>query len=149
MENTNSCFLLARAQDADVARLKLHNSIVEGRIIEVNLANPKNNANKGPTLVNPFIRTAAMPIPAQHQGPTIVWRKPVHEMVQQQFPANLSSKATHQTLMEAETRLAEAQMVVLQLRQMMMYQQIVQPELGAGGDFSGHQFDINKTFRGI
>ena len=139
---------MARAQDADVARLKLHNTIVEGRIIEVNLATPKNNANKGSAMINPFYKTAAMPIPAPHQGSTIIWRKPVQEMMQQQYPVSFS-KPTHKTLMEAETRLAEAQMYVLQVRQRMMYQQIVQPEFGAGGDYSGHQYDVTKNLRGM
>ena len=73
---------MARNQDADVARLRLHGTIVEGRIIEVNLATLKNSTTK------PFTPAKA----------STVWRKP------KRF-----ARPTPRTLMEVEANLAEAQ----------------------------------------
>jgi len=120
---------MARAQDADLARLRLHNSIVEGRIIEVNLATPKNSSPKllgSPA--SPFGSLGpAAPMPKTPS--TIVWRKPL---------TPTSYKPSPRTMLEAEARLAEAQLTVLQLRQKMMYQQF-RTGLGPGGDMDDQE----------
>jgi len=111
---------MARSQDADVARLKLHNTIVEGRIIEVNLATPKNTANRQ----NPFStgsQAAGIQIPQVRRSPTIIWRKPAVAGVGLPVPRRSSN-----SLLEAEAKLAEAQLAVLQIRQKMVYQQFAQ-----------------------
>ena len=115
---------MARAQDTDLARLRLYNSIVEGRIIEVNLATPKNSSPKSlSSPASPF-RSLGPAAPMPKTPSTIVWRKPL---------TPTSYKPSPRTMLEAEARLAEAQLTVLQLRQKMMYQQF-RTGLGAGGD---------------
>ena len=92
---------MARKQDADVARGSLHGAIVEGRIIEVNLATPKNSKPMQSGPLYHFHHYDALP----PSGASIVWGKP------QRF-----SRATPRDLMEAEANLAEAQRNLIQLR---------------------------------
>ena len=115
---------IARTQDTDLARLRLHNSIVEGRIIEVNLATPKNSAPKPLCSTASLFGSLGPAAPLPKTPSTIVWRKPL---------TPTSYKPSPRTMLEAEARLAEAQLTVLQLRQKMMYQQF-RTGLGAGGD---------------
>ena len=109
---------MARSQDADLARLKLHNTIVEGRIIEVNLATPKNSVTRqNASILNPFSsgsQAAGVPIP--HVPSTIIWRK----------PASPGSRTASKSLLEAEAKLAAAQLAVLQIRKKIVYQQFAQ-----------------------
>ena len=120
---------MARAQDADLARLRLHNSIVEGRIIEVNLATPKNSAPKPLCSPASLFGSLGPAAPLPKTPSTIVWRKPL---------TPTSYKPSPRTMLEAEARLAEAQLTVLQLRQKMMYQQF-RTGLGAGGDMGDQE----------
>jgi len=110
---------MARSQDADRARLMLNNTIVEGRIIEVNLATPKNTTVPR-SIMNPIgsyhPTSQAIPIP---QNSTIVWRKPVGQM----FSGQGQKKTSSEALLEAEAKLAEAQLEVLRARQRLVYQQ--------------------------
>ena len=114
---------MARSQDADLARLKLHNTIVEGRIIEVNLATPKNSVTRqNASFFNPFLsgsQAADFPIPKAPS--TIIWRKPASP------GASLpGSRTASKSLLEAEAKLAEAQLAVLQIRKKIVYQQFAQ-----------------------
>ena len=81
---------MSRGRDADNARIRLNQAIVEGRIIEVNLATPK--------LVGMKKTSADVGSPAGD------------------FPISAGSS---QALLEAEMKLAEAQMEVLKLRKQM------------------------------
>ena len=81
---------MSRGREADNARIRLNQAIVEGRIIEVNLATPK---------VAGFKKTSA------DVGP------PAEDLA----VSSGSSKA----LIEAEMKLAQAQMEVLKLRKEM------------------------------
>ena len=78
---------MSRGREADNARIRLHQAVVEGRIIEVNLATPK---------VVGFKKT-----PVDVDSPGV-------------DPAD--SPGSSKALMEAELRLAQAQMEVLRLR---------------------------------
>jgi len=78
---------LSKGVDADMGRLVLHGSIVEGRVIEVNLATPK--CNYQPMWERTMLPAVSDPI----------------------------------ALLKAQTRLAEAQLAVLQMQQKMMYDQ--------------------------
>ena len=100
---------MARNQDADVARLILHGTIIEGRIIEVNLATPKKSTSKP---MPSGIKFSSLPqsVPFPPSQASIVWRKP-HNFGPQRF-----TRATPSTLMEAEANLAEAKMNLIQLR---------------------------------
>ena len=78
---------MSRGRDADHARIRLNQAIVEGRIIEVNLATPrvvsvkKTSADVGPPVEDPAV-----------------------------------SPVSSEALMEAELKLAQAQREVLRLR---------------------------------
>ena len=128
---------MARSQDADRARLMLNNTIVEGRIIEVNLATPK-NSSASRSNINPIgsysHATPTIPIP---QNSTIVWRKPSSPMFTQQGQKKSSSEA----LLEAEAKLAEAQLEVLRARQRLIYHQFSHGTSSIDGQFS---FDARK-----
>ena len=105
---------MSRSQDADVARLRLHGSIVEGRVIDVNLATPKNSTPKPlPSSGAGFPSfPQAFPLPASEAS--IVWRKPL-TLGPKKFP-----RATPESLLEAEVNFAEAQLKLLQLRRQRM-----------------------------
>ena len=117
---------MARDQDADVARLRLHGTIVEGRIIEVNSAHPKNSTPKPIQSRSSFssISQSAQLPPSQV---SIVWRKP------QAFGSRRFGRASPRTLMEAEANFAEAQRNLLEFRQRVMVQERV--NLGDGDFF--------------
>ena len=121
---------MSRGRDADDALIKLNHSIVEGRIIEVNLATPKNSAPKPLCSPASLFGSLGPAAPLPKTPSTIVWRKPL---------TPTSYKPSPRTMLEAEARLAEAQLTVLQLRQKMMYQQF-RTGLGAGGDVD-HQME--------
>ena len=93
---------MARNQDADVARLSLHGSIVEGRIIEVNLATPKSSK----PMSGPCYHSGVLP----PSGASIVWRQP------QISGSQKFTRASPRNLMEAAANLAEAQRNLIQLR---------------------------------
>ena len=81
---------MSRGQDADLARARLNHSIVEGRIIEVKLASPKVKKERGEDLP---------------PGVSI--------------PVTLASRCLgcRKSLVEAETKMYEAQLEVLKLHQ--------------------------------
>merc|ERR1719209_1510191 len=95
---------LAKSDDADKARMVLHGSTVEGRIIEVNLATPKITPVNRPSCTQPATWMNSFP---------------------SSFPARVFS--THSpsisplVMLQAQTRLAEAQLEVLQMQQRMMH----------------------------
>ena len=104
---------MAREEDADTAMATLHWSVVEGRVIDVNLANKK-------TIVSS--RTQDLP----SMGSTIVWRKTDRP------PAVLSYPTVSPLVMvEAQIRLAEAQLAVLQMQQTMLHDQHKEDNTGA------------------
>ena len=97
---------MAKGEDADTARMVLHGSTVEGRIIEVNLATPK---------ITPVNR----PTCTQQQA---TWMKSFPSPVFHGRTFNTpSTSVTSLTLLQAQTRLAEVQLEVLQLQQKMMH----------------------------
>ena len=104
---------MARNQDADVARMRLHGTIIEGRIIEVNLATPKNSTPK-PMPSATMFSSLPQSVPFPPSQASIVWRKP------QPFGPQRFTRATPKTLMEAEANLAEAQKHLIQLRRQSM-----------------------------
>ena len=104
---------MARDQDADVARLRLYGTIVEGRIIEVNLATPKNSSSKALPSGTLF-STMPQPVPLPPSQASIVWRKP------QPFGPQRFVSATPRTLMEAEANFVEAQRNLFHLRRQSM-----------------------------
>ena len=97
---------MARNQDADVARLSLHGAIVEGRIIEVNLATPKSSKPISRSSYTGCYHSGALP----PSGASIVWWQP------QPLGSQRFSRASPRDLMEAEANLAEAQRNLIQLR---------------------------------
>jgi len=90
---------MSRGQDADNAHRRLNHSIVEGRIIEVNLATPK---------ISGFKRS----------------RSPVGDILgfSSGSPGSSFTLASSKALVEAETKLAEAKLEVLQIRKQMHLQ---------------------------
>ena len=136
---------MARAQDADLARLKLHNSIVEGRIIEVNLATPKIHTPR-PSSIN---NTRMSPYPPAPDT-TIIWRKPMQDY-QPSFSRTSSapvfSRPSSKSMIEAEARLAEAQLSVLQMRQRMMYHQLGFSSGAGHTSYHHHQFSSANNTR--
>ena len=91
---------MSRGKDADNALIRLNHSIVEGRIIEVNLAVPKVPGSK---------KTS------DDSVPTGVSRKG-SPPPSPSFPGSLASP---QALVEAEAKLAEAKKEVSRIRQQM------------------------------
>jgi len=95
---------LAKSEDADTARMVLHGSTVEGRIIEVNLATPK---------ITPVNRPSCTQL--------ATWMNSFPSS----FPARVFSTHSASTpplaMLQAQTRLAEAQLEVLQMQQRMMH----------------------------
>ena len=104
---------MARNQYADLARMRLHGTIIEGRIIEVNLATPKNSTPK-PMVSGTMFSNLPQSVPFPPSQALIVWRKP------QPFGPQSFTRATPRTLMEAEANLAEAQRHLIQLRRQSM-----------------------------
>ena len=102
---------MSRSQDADVARLKLHNTIVEGRIIEVNLATPKNSTAPKSSMSEHQSNSLSAP-----HGSTVTWRKTSSPVMSSMMSPAVSRP---RSLLEAEARLAEAQLAVLQMKQKM------------------------------
>jgi len=96
---------LAKSEDADYARMVLHGSTVEGRIIEVNLATPKITPVNRPSCTQPATWMNNFPSPV--------------------FPSRIFSTPSASTsplaMLQAQTRLAEAQLEVLQMQQRMMH----------------------------
>ena len=88
-----------------MARLVLHGSVVEGRIIEVNLATPKISPVNRPSVS----RQTAWTIKTPHRN---------HEEFLLASPAAASI-----AMLDAQTRLAEAELAVLQMQQKLMEQQ--------------------------
>ena len=102
---------LSKGIDADKARAALHGSVVEGRIIEVNLAWPK---------VTPVNRPSV--------DPRMIWtsRSPKYGHRGNAFASTSSANVmSNISLLEAQTRLAEAQLAVLQMQQKIMSDQFV------------------------
>merc|ERR1719431_2005148 len=95
---------LAKSEDADTARMALHGSTVEGRIIEVNLATPKITPVNRPSCTQPATWMSNFP-PVSH-GRTFT---------------TPSTTAAPIAMLQAQTRLAEAQLEVLQMQQRMMH----------------------------
>jgi len=101
---------LAKSEDADYAhadyaRMVLHGSTVEGRIIEVNLATPKITPVNRPSCTQPA-----------------TWMNNLSSPV---YPSRIFSTQSASTsplaMLQAQTRLAEAQLEVLQMQQRMMH----------------------------
>ena len=123
---------LSKEKDADRARIVLHGSSVEGRIVEVNLATPKMTPVSRPSCyAQPATWMTASPSPIVH-GRTF------------STPSSMSSPIA---MLEAQTRLAEAQLAVLEVQQQMMYNQFgvkknEDPSQvgGQGGAFRGEVF---------
>jgi len=98
---------LSKGVDADISRLVLHGSVVEGRVIEVNLATPKMSpASKLHWNYQPMRRMDNVPTD----------QFPFHGMSFSGSP----SVGDPIALLKAQTRLAEAQLAVLQMQQKMM-----------------------------
>ena len=99
---------MSRGKDADHALLRLNHSIVEGRIIEVNLATPKViGLKKTPDdSVPPGVSYLSRKVP----GP------PSPSSPSSPFSPYSSSP---QDLLQAETKLAEAKMEVFRIRKQM------------------------------
>jgi len=95
---------LAKGSDADRARLVLHRSTVEGRIIEVNLATPKITPVNRPSCSQPTMRMNDLSTPVFYS---------------RSF-GTPSTSPSSLAVIHAQTRLAEAQLRVLQLQQRMM-----------------------------
>jgi len=105
---------LAKSDDADRARLSLHGSPVEGRIIEVNLATPKITPANRPSCSQQttWMNDATSPV---FHGRTFT------------TPSTLPSSFA---IIQAQTRLAEVQLRVLQLQQKMMHTKYEEKMLG-------------------
>jgi len=100
---------LSKGKDADMAQMSLHGSTVEGRVIEVNLATPKMipSSRSIPTI---------SPLPDSWQYQQFSHPPPLPTRT---FPPSYSTTS----LLEAQTRLAEAQLAVLQMQQKMIHSQ--------------------------
>ena len=99
---------MSRGKDADNALIRLNHSIVEGRIVEVNLATPK---------VIGFKKSPDVSVP-----PGVSFRKV--SMAGPVSPSSLYSSSpdslvSSQALVEAEAKLAEAKMEVFRIRKQM------------------------------
>jgi len=101
---------MARNQDADVARLSLHGSIVEGRIIEVNLATPKSSKPMSGPLYTGCYHSGVLP----PSGASIVWRQP------QISGSQRFTRASPRDLMEAEANLAQRNLIQLRKQSSVM-----------------------------
>jgi len=106
---------LSNSEEAAVAQRTLHGTIVEGRRIEVNPATPKVR-----TVVGPPTRSPPMPY--------------CEQMMQQNHQSQLLE------LVEAQTRLAEAQLAVLQMRNNILNSQ------DRSRDASGSTLDSKTSF---
>eukprot|EP00092_Neocalanus_flemingeri_P015756 GFUD01017058.1.p1 GENE.GFUD01017058.1~~GFUD01017058.1.p1 ORF type:complete len:385 (-),score=100.32 GFUD01017058.1:269-1423(-) len=104
---------LSKGRDADRAQFKLHGSTVEGRVIEVNLATQK-------VVPSCKIRPPISPLSTSWQ-----FNNPSPVLPGRRFPALYTSNTQQPpaTLLEAQTRLAEAQLAVLQMQQKMLQDQ--------------------------
>merc|ERR1719508_108659 len=99
---------LSKGKDADKAQKGLHGSTVEGRVIEVNLATPK-------MVPSSRSRPISCSLPATWQ-----FQQASHPSL---LPTNTFPPSYSTTLLEAQTRLAEAQLAVLQMQQKMLHSQ--------------------------
>ena len=96
---------MSRGRDADNALIRLNHSIVEGRIIEVNLATPK---------MIGFKKIQHDCVPA---GVSYMSRKaPGLASPSSLYSSSPGSLASSQVLVEAEAKLAEAKKEVIRLR---------------------------------
>ena len=103
---------LSKGRDADTAQETLHGSMVEGRVIEVNLATQKVvSSSRSRPILSP------LPTSWQYTHPSLLPTR--------SFPATItaSPQQTPATLLEAQTRLAEAQLAVLQMQQNLIHSQ--------------------------
>ena len=110
----------SRTRMWQLARLRLHGTIVEGRIIEVNLATPKNSISKSMPSRSLFpLFPQSVPLPSSQVSKRFV-------------------RATPRTLMEAKAKFAEAQRNLIQLRRQSMVDECFNihngDSLGAKGD---------------
>jgi len=128
---------MARNQDADVARLRLHGTIVEGRIIEVNLATPKNSTAK-PMVSGSLFSSLPQSVPFPPSQASIVWRKP-QPLGPQRF-----ARATPRTLMEAEANFAEAQRNLMQFRRQGLVEERFNMDDGDFFEARGERFDQRR-----
>ena len=96
---------MSRGEDADNALIRLDHSIVEGRIIEVNLAVPK---------VTGFKKSPEDSAPGEVSG----------KGSRPSSPSSPGSLASSQALIEAEKRLAEAKLKVLEIRKKIQVEKI-------------------------
>jgi len=94
---------LAKSENADTARMVLHGSTVEGRIIEVNLATPKITPVNRPSCTQPA-----------------TWMSSVSSISHGRTFSTPSTSASSLAMLQAQTRLAEAQLELLQMQQRMM-----------------------------
>jgi len=94
---------LAKSEYADTARMVLHGSTVEGRIIEVNLATPKITPVNRPSCTQPA-----------------TWMSSVSSISHGRTFSTPSTSASSLAMLQAQTRLAEAQLELLQMQQRMM-----------------------------
>jgi len=111
---------LSKGIDADRARAALHGSVVEGRIIEINLARPKLAPVNRPSM--------------NHQ---VMWtsRSPYYSNSSYTYASSSSAGVVPNiALLEAQTRLAEAQLAVLQMQQKIMSDQFVGNMMTEYGD---------------
>jgi len=104
---------LSKGINADRARAALHGSMVEGRIIEVNLAWPKLTPVNRPSVYPRALWTSRYPTYGQ-SGNTFA----SSSLAAGGVPSKI-------TMLEAQTRLAEAQLAVLQMQQKIMSGQFV------------------------
>ena len=95
---------MSRGRDADNAVIRLNHSIVEGRIIEVNLATPKTKKTPAPDDSVP-------------DGLSHVYRRVSRPPSPSPSPSTHSN--SHRRLVEAEAKLAEAKLEVSRIRRQM------------------------------
>jgi len=111
---------LSKGIDADRARAALHGSVVEGRIIEINLARPKLAPVNRPSM-NPQVMGTS--------------RSPYYGNSKNTYASSSSAGVVSNiALLEAQTKLAEAQLAVLQMQQKIMSEQFVGNMMTEYGD---------------
>ena len=116
---------MSRGKDADNALIRLNHSIVEGRIIEVNLATPK---------VIGFKKTPEDSVPATVSS--MSRKDSGHPSPSPSPSSSPHSRTSPLALVEAEAKLAEAKMVVFKIRQQMKMERFRCQSAG-GVDMSG------------
>ena len=120
-----------------MTRLRLHGTIVEGRIIEVNLATPKNSTTK-PMVSGSLFSSLPQSVPFPPSQASIVWRKP------QPFGLQRFARATPRTLMEAEANFAEAQKNLMQFRRQGLVEERFNVDDGDFFEARGERFDQRR-----